>query len=295
MKAGPAAMTKKKETSNATPTPIPRRRKWYKWSAWCISGLLLIHMAFPLGVRLWQTASLPSDAPRIAFTPNDTWLRILHVNEAYQVSFALAQGKLVEIQPNDTGASHERIKAWLEKNLIDGVLLTGGGDVDPRLYGSDPEKAAQVNRIRDDFELALIKVAMEKKLPVLGICRGCQLLNVARGGTLQDLRAKKELKDLHFNMTGHQAELTKDSRLAKIMATDRLASVQSFHYQAVQDLGRDLRVSARGPGDVIEAIEDTSDSWIVAVQWHPELSLNDPHQNTLLEAFVKAAKDRPKD
>ena len=288
-------MTEKKETNNATLIPAPRKCKWYKWSAWCLSGLLLIHMVFPLGVQLWQTSSLPSDAPRFAFTPNDTWLRIFHVNEAYQISFALAHGKLVEIQPNDTGPNQERIKVWLEENQIDGVLLTGGGDVDPRLYGSNPEKATLVNRARDDFELALLKVAMEKKLPVLGICRGCQLLNVARGGTLKDLRAKKELKNLHFNMTGHQAELTKDSRLAKIMATDRLASVQSFHYQAVQDLGRGLRVSARGPDNVIEAIEDTSDSWIVAVQWHPELSLNDPHQNTLLEAFVKEAKDRSRD
>ena len=285
-------MTKKKETSKDPEVPALRHRKWLAWS---ISVLMLIHMALPMGVRLWQAAWLPSDAPRIAFTPNDTWLRVLHVNEAYQVSFTLAKARLVEIQPNDTGAKPERIKAWMKENRIDGVLLTGGGDVDPRLYGGDSGKAAQVNRARDDFELALIKVAMEKKLPLLGICRGCQLLNVARGGTLQNLRDKQDLKALHFNMSGHEADLTRDSHLSKIMATERLASVQSFHYQAVQNLGQGLRVSARGPGDIIEAIEDISDAWIIAVQWHPELSLNDPHQNLLLEAFVQAAWDQSRD
>ena len=282
------------ETTEKTESdqPASRPRRWPRWLAIGAVCALVIYLALPLGIQLWKKAWLPRDAPRIAFSPNDTWLEDLHVNEAYQVSFTLAQGELVEIQPSDTGADRARIAAWLEKNKIDGVLLSGGGDVDPQLYGGDPAKAADVNRARDDFEIALIKVSMEKKLPILGICRGCQLLNVAQGGTLQNLRDDEELKELHFNVSGHAADLTAGGRLASIMGTKRLYKVQSYHLQAVQKIGRGLRVSATGPGGVIEAIEGTGDAWIVAVQWHPELSVGDPQQNALLEAFVKEAKRR---
>ncbi len=272
--------------------PVPPARRWPRRLAIGAACVLLIYLAFPLGILLWKKAWLPRDAPRIAFSPNDTWLEELHVNEAYQVSFTLAQGELVEIQPADTGADHERIAAWLEKNKIAGVLLSGGGDVDPGLYDGDPAKAADVNRARDDFEIALIKVAMEKRLPILGICRGCQILNVARGGTLRNLRDDAKLKSLHFNMSGHAADLAEGSRLSGIMSANRLAKVQSLHYQAVGELGRGLRVSATGPGGVIEAIEGTGDVWVVAVQWHPELSVGDRHQNALLKQFVNAAKNK---
>ena len=156
----------------------------------------------------------------------------------------------------------------------------------------DPTKAKDVNRARDDFEISLIRAAMEKKLPILGICRGCQLLNVVQGGTLQNLRDDEELKELHFNVSGHAADLMAGGRLADIMETDRLAKVQSYHLQAVQKVGQGLRVSAMGPGGVIEAIEGTGEGWIVAVQWHPELSVGDPRQNALLVAFVKEAKKK---
>ncbi len=283
-------MTETKEKTEPD-QPVLEPKRWPRRLAIGAACVLIVYLAFPLGIRLWKKAWLSRDAPRIAFSPNDTWLEKLHVNEAYQVSFTLAQGELVEIQPSDTGADHARIAAWLKKNKIDGVLLPGGGDVDPRLYGGDPTKAADVNRVRDNFEIALIKVAMEKKLPILGICRGCQLLNVVQGGTLQNLRDDEELKDLHFNLlNGHAADLMDDSRLADIMGTDRLPKVQSLHYQAVQKIGRGLRVSATGPGGVIEAIEGTGEDWIVAVQWHPELSVGDPRQNALLKAFVQEAK-----
>ena len=265
-------------------------KHWPRRLAIGIACVLIAYLAFPLAIRLWKKAWLSEDAPRIAFSPNDTWLEDLHVNEAYQVSFALAQGELVKIHPSDTGADRARIAKWLDKNKIDGVLLSGGGDVDPQLYGGDPTMAADVDRKRDDFEIALIKVAMERKLPILGICRGCQLLNVAQGGTLQNLRDDEELKELHFSVTGHAASLAVGGRLAKIMGTDRLAKVQSLHFQAVQKVGRGLRVSATGPGGIIEAIEGTGEDWIVAVQWHPELSVGDSRQNALLKAFVNEAK-----
>jgi len=274
------------------PEPVPRRR-WPRWLAWGISGLLVIHMLLPLGVRLWKKLLLAEDAPRIAFCPNDTWLEQLHVNEAYQLAFTLAQGELVEVQPGDVDPT--RVKAWLKENRIDGLLLTGGGDVDPKLYGGDQKQAADVNAARDALELALLDAAHERGLPVLGICRGCQLLNVSRGGTLLNLRGDAKLEKVHFNVAGHTADVQQGSRLASIMDEGRLDNVQSFHYQAVDKVGKGLRVSATGPGGVVEAIEGTGPGWVLAVQWHPELSVNDTRQDALIKAFVEAARNRAQD
>ena len=168
----------------------------------------------------------------------------------------------------------------------------GGGDVDPKLYGGNSAVASLVNRQRDDFEIALIKVAMEKKLPILGVCRGCQILNVAHGGTLRNLMDEEQLADQHFNLSGHPIELADPSQLAKILKTNHMAQVKSFHFQAVQKLGQTLRITATGPGGVVEAIEGTGDSWILAVQWHPELEVGDPQQEKILKAFINEAKSR---
>ena len=253
-----------------------------------------LYLGYRIGFPIWVESRLPQNAPRIAFSPNDTWLKELGINKTYKVSFTLARGRLVEIQPSDTGSDPQHIAAWLKKNRIDGVLLAGGGDVDPRLYGGDPAKATDVNRARDDFEIALIKVAMEENLPILGICRGCQILNVARGGTLRNLRDDEKLAESHFNIKGHAVDLTDGSQLTGILGTNHLSQVGSYHRQAVHQIGRNLLVSASGPGGVVEAIEGTGpgDPWIVAVQWHPEMDLGDPHQEALLRAFVMEAKKK---
>lgn len=271
-------------------TPPETARRWPRRLALAAASLMLAYflgyrVLVPMGVDKWMQYRLPNDAPRIAFSPNDTWLEELGANEAYKISLARAGGRLVEIQPSDTGADPQRIAAWLEQNKIAGVLLAGGGDVDPRLYGGDPSQASSVNRTRDDFEISLIQVAEKKRLPILGICRGCQILNVAHSGTLQKLKDER-----HFDISGHTADLASGSRLAKIMDTTHLARVGSYHRQAAQELGRGLRVGATGPDGVIEAIEGTGPAWVVAVQWHPELEVGDPKQEALLRAFVRAAK-----
>ncbi len=278
-----------KPAPNPEPPPAAPRR-WPRRLALAAGALAVAYflgyrVLVPMGVDGWMQYRLPADAPRIAFSPNDTWLEELGANEAYKISLARAGGRLVEIQPSDTGANPQRIAAWLEQNKIGGVLLAGGGDVDPRLYGGDPSQASSVNRTRDDFEISLIQVAEKKRLPILGICRGCQILNVAHSGTLQKLKDNH-----HFDVSGHAADLSEGSRLAEIMDTTHLARVGSYHQQATQELGRDLRVGATGPDGVIEAIEGTGPAWVVAVQWHPELEVGDPKQEALLRAFVRAAK-----
>ena len=275
----------------ANPETLPKTTRC--WPRRLVLSTCLLFMAYflgyrvlvPMGVDSWMQYRLPANAPRIAFSPNDTWLEELGANEAYKIALARAGGRLVEIQPSDTSANPQRIATWLEQNKISGVLLAGGGDVDPRLYGGDPSQASSVNRARDDFEIALIKVAEDKQLPILGICRGCQILNVAHNGTLQKLK-----DDRHFSISGHAADLSKGSRLAQIMDSTHLEHVGSYHQQAAQELGNNLRVSAIGPDGIIEAIEGTGPGWVVAVQWHPELEISDPKQEALLRAFVRAAK-----
>ena len=284
--------TEKTDAESAEPLPKPGR--WKRGLAIAMIAAAFLYLGYRIGFPIWVESRLPPDAPRIAFSPNDTWLKELGINKTYKVSFTLARGRLVEIQPSDTGSDPQHIAAWLKKNRIDGVLLAGGGDVVPRLYGGDPAKATDVNRERDDFEIALIKVAMEENLPILGICRGCQILNVARGGTLRNLRDDEKLAESHFNIKGHAVDLTDDSQLTGILGTNHLPQVGSYHRQAVHQIGRNLSVSATGPGGVVEAIEGTGpgDPWIVAVQWHPEMDLGDPHQEALLRAFVMEAKKK---
>ena len=272
--------------------PAPKPRRWRRWLVLAAATLAFVYLGFRIGFPIWIESRLPEDAPRIAFSPNDTWLKTVGINEAYQLTFTLAEGRLVEITSGDTGTDPKRIAAWLKRNRIDGVLLAGGGDVDPKLYGGDSAVASLVNRQRDDFEIALIKVAMEKKLPILGVCRGCQILNVAHGGTLRNLMDDEQHADRHFNLSGHPIDLADQSQLAKILKTNRLPKVKSFHFQAVKKLGKNLRITATGPGGVVEAIEGAGDSWILAVQWHPELEVGDPQQEKILKAFISEAKKR---
>ena len=284
--------------TNAKPEPAPKPRLWPRRMA-IGTGLMVLaylgyRIVFPFALDQWANSQLPADAPNIAFSPNDTWLRELGINEAYKISITRAGGRLVPFHPELTGADPTRIEAWLEKNKIGGIILGGGGDVDPRLYGGNPGEGAEVNRQRDDFEITLIQVAVKKQLPILGICRGCQILNVSRGGTLRNLDDNKTLADLHFNSDGHPVSLAEGSRLAGIAATQRLANVGSYHRQAVLQLGRHLRITATGPEGVIEAIEGNApgDPWLVAVQWHPELAVGNVQQQKLLRVFVLEAKKK---
>ena len=269
--------------------------RWPRRGALALGILCILWLGFrfglPWALDVWANRQLPPDAPNIAITPNDTWLAELNINEAYKYSVTRAGGRLVTMNPETVTADPVRIEAWLEANKINGVILSGGGDVDPSLYGQPALKASEVNRKRDEFEIALIQVAVRKGLPVLGICRGCQILNVARGGTLQNLGNNATLADLHFNSDGHQVTLIEGSRLAEINTVPQLA-VGSYHRQAVDRLGANLLITATGPGGVVEAIEGNAsgDPWLVAVQWHPELAVDNDRQQRLWRAFVEAAK-----
>jgi putative glutamine amidotransferase len=172
------------------------------------------------------------------------------------------------------------------------MLLPGGGDVDPDLYGGDPNATMLVHRLRDDFEIALINAAREKGLPILGICRGCQIINVALGGTVRNLRLEPEIKKQHFVLNGHPVDIRPGSELTNILGVTRLEKVISLHGNAVGEPAPGVRVAATGPGGVIEAIEADSAgkrSWIIGIQWHPEMTLDKRVQHRVFDTLVDRA------
>jgi putative glutamine amidotransferase len=195
---------------------------------------------------------------------------------------------------------------WVEEGLVgelcaelDAVILTGGGDVCPELYDEVPEpETSSQDAVRDHLEMALARHALATAMPVLGICRGAQLLNVALGGSLHQHLADVVGSTDHrpFSVpdeqTTHAVDVDLSSRLAAILRAERL-QVNSTHHQAVADLGNGLRVAARAEDGVIEAIEhEDASRFVVAVQWHPEaLAASDAVQRRLFAALVDAARE----
>ena len=178
----------------------------------------------------------------------------------------------------------------------DALLLTGGIDVDPRLYGEEPwPEVEATNRPRDEFELGLLNDALEHDLPVLAICRGHQLLNVALGGSLlQHIAgsAHEDLDDERHTSAQHYVTLAPDTRLRATYGRDRLL-VNSRHHQAVtpDGLAPGLRVAATTDDGLIEGLESDSHTWVTSVQWHPErpdlyMPGFDAESRLLFEAFA---------
>lgn len=183
---------------------------------------------------------------------------------------------------------------------LDGILIPGGVDVSPLEYGEAvrPE-CGNLDSPRDIVELQLTRWAMEDGKPVLGLCRGLQIINVARGGTLwQDLAGQGGDFEKHdyFPTAGfardylaHEVDVVPETRLHTLWGVTR-APVNSMHHQGVRNLGRDLMVSATAPDGLIEAIEGVDESFLVGVQWHPEVfEMSDPYARRLFVAFMQAA------
>ena len=184
---------------------------------------------------------------------------------------------------------------------VDGVLLTGGDDVAPGRYGEERHAAVvEVPPERDEFEIALVQEARRRHLPILAICRGVQVLNVACGGSLvQDIPSQMagalehRVKALPASNIGHEVRIEKDSLLARLLG-ERLTDadtchVNSRHHQAVKTLAPGFRVVATAPDGVVEAIEDPSTPFCLGVQWHPENLWRTGEFRALFEGFVAAA------
>lgn len=180
---------------------------------------------------------------------------------------------------------------------LDGLVLTGGPDVDPVLYGAeDPDGLAVLCPPRDAAELALCRVALERDMPLLAICRGVQVFNVALGGTLWlDLPSQRPSETAHrqdrpFDVPSHRVTVLPDTPLRAITGSEVIA-VNSMHHQAIRDPGEGLRVMALAEDGLTEAVWHPGRRFALGVQWHPEwLAARDPVSRALFAAFAEACR-----
>jgi putative glutamine amidotransferase len=185
---------------------------------------------------------------------------------------------------------------WLER--VDGLLLAGGGDVDPQHYqGQAHETIYNLDAERDTTELALARMIVETGFPSLCICRGMQVLNVALGGTLHEHLPDAVGETINHRLpprepTPHPISVKPESKLAGILGETEFRAA-SWHHQALRDVAPELRVSAVAPDGTVEAVEMPEHPWLIAVQWHPEITAHtSPIQQRLFDAFVQTAAAR---
>lgn len=203
----------------------------------------------------------------------------------YATAIARAGGITMTVPPLAESVEHvARLVA-----SVDGVLIQGGGDVAPERYG-DSRRSNTVYGVvdeHDDLEIALVREVVRQDKPLLAICRGLQVLNVALGGTLhQDLGDVLADRESHWN-TYHEISITPDTRLAIAMGTVSPERSHSYHHQAVKNVAAELDVVAKAPDGVIEAVEHRTCNWVLGVQWHPEDDAGAvPHQQSLFDALV---------
>ncbi len=250
--------------------------------------------------------------PRIGITSwhyrddEERWEAVL---DAYTKAVLLAGGLPVILPIIPTEPALSRVEAGAEPSrsgpalieeyleTIDGLILTGGADIHPSLYGEIVlERCGEIDDERDRFEVELIHATRARDLPFFGVCRGLQVLNVALGGSLyQDLSYRAGTDPIHMNSrerrgeAAHQVAIAPGSRLAAIIGARELA-VTSTHHQVIRDLAPGLTVSAVAPDGVIEGIEGPG-RFLLAVQWHPErMADRHPEQLALFQSLVESAR-----
>ena len=171
-------------------------------------------------------------------------------------------------------ADRELSRLYLKQ--LDGLLLTGGLDLDPYFYGEEPEPGlGAIDPERDHFEILMAQLAYQQQVPTLGICKGLQVLNVAAGGSLiQDLSSRREKVYQHYQdapraYPTHQVTIDQSSNLYQIIQKEKIR-VNSLHHQAIKEVAANFRVAAKAGDGIIEAIENKGPGFALGIQWHPE-------------------------
>lgn len=198
-------------------------------------------------------------------------------------------GVPVLLTPGET-----QIRGLLE--VLDGLILSGGGDIDPEVYGGEHHPTVRyVCQERDQFELTLTQAALASDIPILGICRGMQILNVVCGGELYPHVPDHFSEIEHYSRPDqkpirHQVQVIGGTRLESITQVSTL-SVLSWHHQAIRSVPQAWKQAAFSEDELIEAMEHRDHPWAVAVQWHPEFSVDEPGHRRLFEGFLTAVKE----
>jgi putative glutamine amidotransferase len=215
------------------------------------------------------------------------WDQPAHLVADSYVTAIQATGAIAVLLPVDPRAP----EALLDR--IDGLMLIGGADIDPRTYGQEPEAGVEATyRERDDFEIALTRAAIARQMPYLGICRGVQILNVALGGTLIQNLTHEDGSTPHRRIVGtfegneHEIHLESGSLAARALQ-EEIHEGRCHHHQAIDRLGEGLVVTGRATDGVPEAVELQGGGWVLGVQWHPEAS----DKQQLFSSFVAAARE----
>lgn len=220
---------------------------------------------------------------------NDLFRKYMKSKYVKSIERAGASVKWIELDDTE-----KTIKNALE---CDGLLLPGGADIEPALYGrAREEKCGKPNELRDKYEFEIYNAFVRTNKPILCICRGFQLLNVANGGTLhQDIADIKKCSHSDFLKRAksiHNVTITEDTKLFSIFGKNT-AGVNSLHHQAVKQVGANLTVSAVSEDGFIEALELNNHPFCIGVQWHPEhMSKKDSLQQSIFNKFVNACKGR---
>jgi putative glutamine amidotransferase len=232
------------------------------------------------------TSELRNPREHVNRAESEPPMRELALGLTYPQALSRAGAVPVVVPPFTSDAS---IAALLDR--VDGVCLAGGPDIHPSLYGQDPSDALGPTEAElDGSEIALTRMAIDRGLPLLCICRGLQALNVARGGTLiQDLPGHRQTEP--GSLPTHTVRIEVGSRLSQALGGLTQLEVNSFHHQAVDVLGERLRPVAWAEDDgLIEGIEATDREFVLGVQWHAEGLVDSEEQHTLFEAFVTACR-----
>ena len=197
------------------------------------------------------------------------------------VAVLLAGGRTVQLSPADP----------VSTRAFHGVVITGGHDVDPVLYAQESKVLPHYDPDRDAFESAIIDDALARHLPLLGICRGAQLLNVRLGGDLhQDLRSHRRHTSQRRTILPIKTLLVERGTLLFDLLGSECSRINSLHNQSIDHLGRGLKVCGRDLDGIVQAVEDPDRPFLLGVQWHPEFLLASRAQRRLFSALVQASR-----